>query len=67
MGAPETAARLPQWLSDGPMTLFKVGWIASRHETDIAHATLAAVAQALASGASQDDEIGGFDPAALMA
>ncbi len=40
------------------MTLFEVARIAARHETEIAHAFLHAVACALSRGRSGDDPVG---------
>lgn len=36
----------------------KVGWIAARHETDIAHAAVHAVAVAMAGGREGDSPVG---------
>ena len=49
---------IPNWVQEPPLTLMKVGWIAARHETDIAHAAVHAVAVAMAGGREGDSPVG---------
>ncbi|MCI8425661.1 MAG: hypothetical protein HFJ72_08410 [Adlercreutzia sp.] len=51
-------AKFPEWVKESPLTLRKVAWIASRHETDIAHAALHSVAVEMAAGRAAESPVG---------
>lgn len=58
----------PTWITQGPMTLLKVGWIAARYDTEMAHAAIRAVAEACAGeGRPSDDTVGNFSEPGIAA